>query len=128
MAYNVLIVDDSLTIRAVLKKTLGMTGLELNEVFEAENGKLALEILDSNWIDIVLADINMPVMNGIEMVEKMVESGQINTTPVVVVSTEGSHTRIEELISKGVRAFIRKPISPEILESTIDDILGKQDL
>jgi len=126
MAYNVLIVDDSVTIRAVIVKTLKMTGLSLNEIYQAENGKVALEILECNWVDIVFADINMPVMNGIEMVDKMVESGQIKTTPVVIVSTEGSQTRIEELISKGVRAFVRKPISPELLKSTIDEVLGTE--
>ena len=126
MAYNVLIVDDSVTIRAVIVKTLKMTGLSLNEIYQAENGKVALEILECNWVDIVFADINMPVMNGIEMVDKMAESGQIKTTPVVIVSTEGSQTRIEELISKGVRAFVRKPISPELLKSTIDQVLGEQ--
>jgi two-component system chemotaxis response regulator CheY len=121
----VLIVDDSETIRAVITKTLKMTGLPLGEIHQAENGKVALAILDTAWIDIVFADINMPVMGGIEMVEAMVKSGQIKTTPVVIVSTEGSHTRIEELVSKGVRAFIRKPISPEVLKNTVDSILGK---
>ena len=126
MAYNVLIVDDSVTIRAVIVKTLKMTGLSISEIFQAENGKVALEILERSWVDIIFADINMPVMNGIEMVDKMAESGQIKTTPVVIVSTEGSQTRIEELISKGVRAFVRKPISPELLKSTIDQVLGEQ--
>ena len=126
MAYNVLIVDDSVTIRAVIVKTLKMTGLSISEIFQAENGKVALEILERSWVDIVFADINMPVMNGIEMVDKMAESGQIKTTPLVIVSTEGSQTRIEELISKGVRAFVRKPISPELLKSTIDQVLGEQ--
>ncbi len=127
MAYNVLVVDDSLTIRAVIKKTLQMTGIPFNKVYEAENGKVALETLENEWIDIVLADINMPVMNGLEMIDKMVENGQIETTPVVIVSTEGSQTRIEELILKGVRAFVRKPITPEELKETIDKVLGKKE-
>ena len=128
MAYNVLIVDDSETIRAVIKKTLKMTGIELNEIYTAENGKVALEVLTKNWIDIIFADINMPVMTGIEMVDKMVESGQIAITPVVIVSTEGSQTRIEELISKGVRAFVRKPITPELFKNVIEKILGEQNV
>ena len=68
MAYNVLVVDDSETIRAVLVRTLKITGVEINEIFQAENGAKALEVIDQNWIDIVFADINMPVMNGIEFV------------------------------------------------------------
>jgi len=126
MAYNVLIVDDSETIRAVITKTLKMTGLAIGELYQAENGKIALEILERSWVDIVFADINMPVMGGSEMVEHMAKSGQIKTTPVVIVSTEGSHTRIEELIAKGVRAFVRKPISPEVLKSTVDNVLGAE--
>jgi len=124
MAYNILIVDDSETIRAVIAKNLKMTGLPLGEIFMAENGKEALEKMNASWIDIVFADINMPVMTGIEMVDKMAESGQISTTPVVIISTEGSQTRIEELISKGVRAFLRKPITPELFKEIIDKILG----
>jgi len=124
MAYNILIVDDSETIRAVIAKNLKMTGLPLGEIFMAENGKEALEKMNASWIDIVFADINMPVMTGIEMVDKMAESGQISTTPVVIISTEGSQTRIEELISKGVRAFLRKPITPELFKEVIDKILG----
>lgn len=127
MAYNVLIVDDSETIRAVLKKTLEMTGLPVKEVFQAENGQKALEVMERNWIDIAFADINMPVMSGIEMVDEMVKKGSIKETPVVIVSTEGSQTRIEELISKGVRAFVRKPISPEVLKETVDNVLGKEE-
>jgi two-component system chemotaxis response regulator CheY len=126
MAYNVLIVDDSVTIRAVLKKTLSISGLPVAEIFEAGNGKEALSILEQSWVDIVFADINMPVMSGIEMVDRLVESGQISTTPVVMVSTEGSQTRIEELIKKGVRAFVRKPITPELLKDVIEDVLGKE--
>ncbi len=126
MAYNVLIVDDSETIRAVITKTLHMTGLPLQRVHAAENGKAALEILEKNWIDIVFADINMPVMSGIEMVDKMKETGQLRVTPVVIVSTEGSQTRIEELIAKGVRAFVRKPVTPELFKELVEKILGGQ--
>lgn len=126
MAYNVLIVDDSETMRAVITKTIRMTGLPLHQLHAAENGKAALEILEKNWIDIVFADINMPVMSGIEMVDKMKETGQIRATPVVIVSTEGSQTRIEELIAKGVRAFVRKPITPELFKELVEKILGGQ--
>ncbi len=124
MAYNVLIVDDSETIRAVLIKTLKMTGIDLGEVKQAENGKEALAIMEDSWMDIVFADINMPIMNGNEMVDEMVKSGAIQSIPVVIVSTEGSQARIEEMIKKGVRAFIRKPMTPEIFKQVIDDVLG----
>jgi two-component system chemotaxis response regulator CheY len=124
MSLNVLIVDDSRTIRAVIAKTLKMAEVPVGSVFEAGNGKEALEILDREWIDIVFADINMPVMGGIEMIEKMAADGLLRTIPVIIVSTEGSTTRIEQLRSKGVRAYLRKPFTPELFKKVVDDIVG----
>ncbi|MCL2183950.1 MAG: response regulator [Chitinispirillia bacterium] len=124
MAYNILIVDDSQTMRSVLVKTVGMAGIEVGNTFEAGNGKEALEVLEKEWVDIVFADINMPVMNGIEMVEEMVKLGYMESTPVVVISTEGSKTRLDKLRDLGVRGFLRKPISPELFKSVVENVLS----
>ena len=124
MAYNILVVDDSAIVRAVIKKTLTIAAVDVGELFNAENGKKALEIINDNWVDLVFADINMPVMGGIEMLEKMCEDGLLKTIPVVIISTEGSATRIEQLKSKGVSAYIRKPFTPEQLHAVVDDIMG----
>lgn len=124
MAYNILVVDDSNVIRKVLIKTLSLAKVPVGEVFEAANGKEALEILDGSWIDLVFADINMPVMNGVEMIEKMSESGMLNNIPVVIISTEGSLTRIEELKAKGVKAYVRKPFTPEAIKEVVQDVMG----
>jgi two-component system chemotaxis response regulator CheY len=126
MSYNILIVDDSRITRAVIAKTLSLSGVPIGELHEAENGQEALNVLDRNWIDLVLADINMPVMDGIEMVNRMSEDGLMQTIPVIVVSTEGSKTRIEEMRAKGVRAYIRKPCTPELVKSTVEDVLEHQ--
>jgi len=123
MAYNILIVDDSQTMRAVLTKTICMAGVEIGTVFEAENGREALAILEREWVDLVFADINMPVMNGVEMVKEMKKLGYMESTPVVVISTEGSKTRLEALREMGVRGFLRKPVSPELFKSVVDGIL-----
>jgi len=123
MAYNILIVDDSQTMRAVLVKTIDMAGIEIGKIFEAANGKEALELLEKEWVDIVFADINMPIMNGIEMVEKMETLGYMDSTPVVVISTEGSKTRLDSMRQKGVRGFLRKPISPELFKNVVDGVL-----
>ena len=127
MALNILVVDDSATVRAVIAKTFEVAGVEVGELYQAENGKEALDILADNWIDIVFADINMPVMGGIEMVEKMNDEGLLETIPVVIVSTEGSSTRIEQLKAIGVSAYVRKPFTPEIIRKVIDDIVGVTD-
>ena len=124
MKLNVLIVDDSATIRAVMEKTLNLAGVNTNQVLHAANGKEALEILGNEWIDLIFADINMPVMNGVEMIEKMSEDGLLKTIPVVVVSTEGSQTRIEQLKDKGVTAYIRKPFQPEDFKAIVEDLTG----
>ena len=71
MSYNILIVDDSKTIRSVIKKTLDIADVPVGDLYEAENGKEALDVMNSNWIDLIFADINMPVMTGIEMIKKM---------------------------------------------------------
>ena len=126
MAYNILVVDDSVTTRAVIKKTIGIAGVEVNELFQAGNGKEALEILRENWIDVIFSDINMPIMGGVEMIEKLSEDGLLKTIPVIVVSTEGNRTRIEQLKSKGICAYIRKPFTPEMIKNVVDEVMGSQ--
>jgi len=123
VALNILVVDDSKVVRSVIKKTLDIAGVDVGNIFEAGDGKEALEILDKEWIDLVFADINMPVMTGLEMVDRMKEDGILQTIPVVIVSTEGSETRIEELKAKGVRAYIRKPFTPETIKKVVDEIM-----
>ncbi|HUX06025.1 MAG TPA: response regulator [Acidobacteriota bacterium] len=123
MAYNVLVVDDSVTVRAVIAKTLEIAGVPINELYQASNGQEALDLMAENWVDLIFADINMPVMNGIEFVERMSTEGLLGTIPVVIVSTEGSATRIEQLLRKGVSAYIRKPFTPEMLREVVDRVM-----
>jgi two-component system chemotaxis response regulator CheY len=127
MSFNILIVDDSRTIRSVIRKTLLIAGVPTGELYEASNGLEGLQIMKDNWVDLCFADINMPVMNGIEMIEQMVEDQILEKLPVVIVSTEGSKTRIEELFRKGVRAYLRKPITPEIIRNVVKEVLGDYD-
>lgn len=127
MALNILIVDDSKTVRTVIGKTLGMAGVNINELYEAANGQEALDTLKENWIDLVFSDINMPVMGGLEMIERMKEDDVLKAIPVIVVSTEGSSTRIEQLKGQGVRAYIRKPFTPEQIKEVVNETLGIDD-
>ncbi len=124
MAYNILVVDDSRIIRRVLIKTLSIANIPINTVLEAENGKNALELLDRSWVDIIFADINMPVMNGIEMIKHMQARDLLKSIPVVIISTEGSKTRINELKSMGVKAYIRKPFMPETIKKVVGELMG----
>lgn len=123
MAYNMLVVDDSRTARTFLKKALEISGIQIGAIFEAANGKEGLELLRQHWIDIVLADINMPEMSGVEMVQRMREDGLIQTIPVVIVSTERSETRIAELKAAGVREYLNKPFTPENIKEVVERVL-----
>jgi two-component system chemotaxis response regulator CheY len=124
MGFNLLIVDDSRTVRAVIAKALRIANVPTGEVFEAGNGEEAIAIAREHWIDLILADINMPVMNGLEMIEHMQSDAALATIPVVVVSTEGSATRLERLRELGVRQILRKPFQPEELRDAVQDHLG----
>ncbi|HVP37987.1 MAG TPA: response regulator [Candidatus Saccharimonadales bacterium] len=124
MSYAVLIVDDSAIIRQMVRKAIAMSGLDVGEVHEAANGREALEVLGKHWIDVVLADLNMPEMNGVELVERMAQDNLLVSTPVVIVSSEQSETRINELKRRGVRAYIRKPFRPENFKEVVAQVLG----
>ncbi len=123
MSLNILIVDDSAVVRAMIIKTLGMAGIPLGDVYQASNGQEGLDSLDANWIDLVFADINMPVMNGEEMIDRIREQPEWEELPIIVVSTEGSATRIERLQQKGA-SFVHKPFTPESVQGVIKKITG----
>ncbi len=124
MSYTILIVDDSSIVRAMVKKSIGMAGLPISKVVEAANGREALEVLSREWVDIVFADLNMPEMNGAELVEKMSQDATLVSTPVVIVSSEHSQARIDELKAKGIRAYIKKPFRPEGFREVVESVLG----
>jgi two-component system chemotaxis response regulator CheY len=123
MTINVLIVDDSAVMRAMILKAMHMSGLPLGDIHQAADGRQGLEALNEHRIDLVLLDINMPLMNGEQLIDCMIADPDLKNTPIVVISTEGSQTRIERLERKGAR-FVHKPFSPETLCNTVKDILG----
>jgi two-component system, chemotaxis family, chemotaxis protein CheY len=118
VALNVLVVDDSAVMRQMVIKTLKLCGLPIGDVHQAGNGLEGLAVLEGNWVDLVLVDINMPVMNGEEMIEKLRANPETERLPVIVVSTDGSQTRIEMMQRKGA-GFVHKPFTPELLRDTI---------
>ena len=125
MGINILVVDDSGVMRSMIAKTIKLSGLKLGDIHQAANGQEGLEALNQNWIDLVIADINMPVMNGEEMIDRMRKEPEFKDIPIVVVSTEGSQTRIERLQNKGAR-FIHKPFTPEAIRDTVKKFLGDE--
>ena len=123
MSLNVLVVDDSAVSRAMIIKSLRLSGADLNEIHQAGNGQEGLSAMEQHWIDLVLVDINMPIMTGEEMIDSLRANPAWSDLPVIVVSTEGSQTRIERLEQKGAM-FIHKPFSPEGIRDVIRQVLG----
>jgi len=128
MPSNVLIVDDSKIMRQMIKRTLSMAGLNIDEVHEASNGIKAFAQLAQHEISVVILDINMPVMNGIQFLNRMHDDPRLNHVPVVIASTEGSETRIEQLMSNGAAGYLRKPFHPEQLRDTLAPMLGLREV
>lgn len=123
MAYNVLIVDDSQTMRKVIRKSVMISGFAIGDFWEAGNGLEALELLKHHWVDLILADINMPLMNGLEMIRVLKKDDMFQNIPVVLITTEGSEKRLEEAYALGIKGYIQKPFHPEAIRDVLNRIM-----
>ena len=121
MDLNILIVDDSGVMRKILINLLKLSGLSMGRIAEAANGQEALQILAQGGIGLVLADIHMPVMDGIEMFERLRADPRHIALPFVFVSSDSSSTRIHTLLDQGA-GFVHKPLSPELLLEAITQV------
>lgn len=127
MSYCILVVDDSSVSRRMVCKAIEMSGLDIGTILEASNGQEALKILETAWVDVVLADINMPVMNGVEMVEEMARRDFMSVTPVVIISSERSDKRQSELQAHGIKAYLPKPFRPEKIKQIVGQLLQQRE-
>jgi len=125
MAVNILIVDDSLPMRSVIIKTIKASGFGTADFYQAPDGIKALEVLRSEWIDLVVTDYNMPDMNGAELIIEMKKDDELRTIPIIVVTTEGSHKKIQEFSEIGANGYVKKPFSPEIIREKLTQLLGE---
>ncbi len=124
MALEMMVVDDSPVTRKMLRRVIGLCGLDVAQIHEAGDGAAALEQLAAHPVDLVLADVNMPVMNGIEMVERMAKDPRLSQIPVVIVATPLSDVNIERLLDGGARAYLAKPFRPEALREVVLEVVG----
>jgi two-component system chemotaxis response regulator CheY len=124
MGLRFLIVDDSATTRAIIRRTIRLSGVPADAVLEASNGIEALQMLTGERVDLVLADLHMPGMDGVELMKNMQRDQLLATIPVVIVSADPNISRIEELTRNGVRGHLRKPFTPESLRALIEQTLG----
>jgi two-component system chemotaxis response regulator CheY len=121
-----LIVDDSSVMRKIVARSLRRAGISISQVVEAANGAEALGALRDNKVDLILCDINMPVMDGLEFVKQLATVENAKGVPVVMITTEGSEAHVVQALSAGARGYIRKPFTPDqVKEHVLPVLAGK---
>ena len=120
---SVLIVDDSSVMRKIVGRSLRQAGLDVGQVLEASNGSEALSLARENTLDLILSDINMPLMDGLEFVKQLrgIESAQ--GIPVVMITTEAGEAHVVQALSLGATGYIRKPFTPEQIKERVIPLL-----
>ena len=124
MSYSILIVDDSMPMRTVLKRSLAAAGYGGTRILEASNGKEALKVMQGDWVDLIMTDYNMPEMDGLSFLKKIKTQALFKQIPVVVISTEGNESKIKEFMDTGASGYITKPFTSEALRDLIVSIIG----
>ena len=124
MKLHVLIVDDSSVMRAFIRRVLDLSGLAVGRCLEASNGEEALRLLEDNWVDAVLTDINMPHMDGEELLRRMSVHAVLRLIPVVVVSTDRTDGRVQKMLTLGAKGYVTKPFAPETLREELEHSLA----
>jgi len=121
---RVLIVDDSSVMRKIVERSIRQAGIDLSEVHEASNGAEALGVIKQHSVDLVLCDINMPVMDGLDFVRQLQAVESAKGVPVVMITTEGSESHVVQALSAGAKGYIRKPFTPEQVKEHVVPLLG----
>jgi two-component system, chemotaxis family, chemotaxis protein CheY len=119
MPVRVLIVDDSSVMRKIVERSLRQAGIDLTQVLEAGNGAEALATLQTSPVDLILCDINMPVMDGLEFIKQLPGVENAKGVPVIMITTEGSEAHVVQALSAGARGYIRKPFTPEQVKTQV---------
>jgi len=124
MAFNILIVDDSPAMRRVVRRVVDIAGVDVGNYLEAGNGVEALVVLHNEWVDLIMTDINMPEMDGEELLLEVRNDPALATIPVLVVSTDRSEGRVRQMISLGADGYVSKPFLPATLSQEMYRLLG----
>jgi len=123
MDSDVLIVDDSAAIRKILQRVLRQTGMAIRTIHEAGDGQQALDLLKIHHIQLVLTDINMPRMDGLQLLGAMKAASPWQTIPVVMITTEGGETKVGEAVRLGAAGYVRKPFTADQIKEKLVGIL-----
>lgn len=124
MGFRVLIVDDSPAMRAVIRRIMALSGFDVQECLEAGDGGEACRLLRERPVDVIVTDINMPVMSGEQFLCTLRGDDRLGTIPVVIVSTDATEHRIRRMMELGARGYITKPFFPESLRGELERVLG----
>jgi two-component system, chemotaxis family, chemotaxis protein CheY len=124
MGKSLMIVDDSATMRKIIMRTVRMSGLDFERTEEAGSGVEALQKLQSSPVDVILCDVNMPEMNGTELVKKARQLPTCSGTKIVMVSTESAQDLIDQVMSDGADGYITKPFTPEKFQEKLTPLLN----
>ena len=118
---RILIVDDSSMMRAMIKRVVKLTKVPVEEILEAGDGAQALALLEAKDVQLLLTDINMPVMSGADLLRKVAGDDRWRNLTRVIISTDGSEARREQAAELSVRCYLQKPFSPEVLRDVLND-------
>ena len=119
MPLDVLIVDDSAAIRKILHRVLVQAQLPLGKVHEANDGREALQKLLAEPVGLILSDINMPNMDGIELLSALKALDSYKSVPVLMITTEGSQEKVMQALQLGAAGYVRKPFTPEQIKEKL---------
>jgi two-component system chemotaxis response regulator CheY len=123
MESDVLVVDDSAAIRRILQRVLRQTGMSIRTIHEAGDGREALTLLEAENVDLILSDINMPNMDGLQLLALLKASAQWCHIPVVMITTEGGETKVGEAVRLGAAGYVRKPFTADQIKEKLAGIL-----
>ena len=123
---NILIVDDSATMRALLHRVVGLADLPIGTIYQAPNGLEALKILETHSVQAVFTDLNMPVMNGMQLLREMAKRDSWKNLLRIIISTDGSKLRREEARELNVNLYVEKPFRPEVVRDVLCQIAGAE--
>ena len=124
MGKSLMIVDDSATMRKIIMRTVRMSGLEFERTEEAGSGVEALTKLQAGPVDVMLCDINMPEMNGTELVKQARQLPNCKSTKIIMVSTESAQELIDSVCAQGADGYITKPFTPEKFQEKLLPLLN----